>query len=153
MKAPHPGPLAVLVEAFTDQACQGNGAAVVLLDQPVADAAMQALARSLNQSETAFLLPCPGGWALRWFTPSCEVPLCGHATLAALVALQHWGLLTQGTAATVSGFATGAGAATGTATPAGSIATTFWTRSGTLPVALEQGMAQRNASLTQLLRR
>ena len=142
MKAPHPGPLAVLVEAFTDQACQGNGAAVVLLDQPVADAAMQALARSLNQSETAFLLPCPGGWALRWFTPSCEVPLCGHATLAALVALQHWGLLTQGTAATVSGFATGAGAATGTATPAGSIATTFWTRSGTLPVALEQGMAQ-----------
>ena len=109
---------AVLVEAFTSVPCQGNGAAVVLLDQPVSDAWMQGLARSLNQSETAFLLPCEGGWALRWFTPSCEVPLCGHATLAALLALDHWqrlGLETR---------------------------TTFFTRSGPLQVALHQGLAR-----------
>lgn len=109
---------AVLVEAFTAVPCQGNGAAVVLLDRAVSDAWMQGLARSLNQSETAFLLACDGGWALRWFTPSCEVPLCGHATLAALLALDHWQRLG------VEG------------------RTTFHTRSGPLPVALRQGLAQ-----------
>jgi predicted PhzF superfamily epimerase YddE/YHI9 len=56
---------------------------------------MQRLAGSLKQSETAFLLPVQGGWALRWFTPLREVPLCGHATLAALLALGHWGLLPE----------------------------------------------------------
>ncbi|MFM1811161.1 MAG: hypothetical protein RLZZ336_99 [Cyanobacteriota bacterium] len=109
---------AVLVEAFTAIPCQGNGAAVVLLDQPVSDAWMQGLARSLNQSETAFLLPWDGGWILRWFTPSCEVPLCGHATLAALLALDHWQRL--GDAAR----------------------TTLFSRSGPLPVALQHGLAQ-----------
>jgi|694.fasta_scaffold25674_3 PhzF family phenazine biosynthesis protein len=87
---------AVLVEAFTETPCGGNGAAVVLLEKPLAAAAMQALARSLNQSETAFLLRHPGGWHLRWFTPTCEVPLCGHATLAATLALGHWGLMRAG---------------------------------------------------------
>ena len=109
---------AVLVEAFTTVACQGNGAAVVLLDQPVSDGWMQELARSLNQSETAFLLPAQQGWALRWFTPSCEVPLCGHATLAALLALDHWQRLDE------------------------EGQTTFLTRSGPLQVALRQGLAQ-----------
>jgi PhzF family phenazine biosynthesis protein len=109
---------AVLVEAFTTVACQGNGAAVVLLDQPVSDGWMQQLARSLNQSETAFLLPAQQGWALRWFTPSCEVPLCGHATLAALLALDHWQRLDR------------------------EGQTTFFTRSGPLQVALRQGLAQ-----------
>jgi PhzF family phenazine biosynthesis protein len=90
---------AVLVEAFTDRPCAGNGAAVVLLEEPLGAAAMQALARSLNQSETAFLLPHSGGWLLRWFTPTCEVPLCGHATLAATLALGHWGLMRAGEAA------------------------------------------------------
>jgi PhzF family phenazine biosynthesis protein len=89
---------ALLVEAFTATPCGGNGAAVVLLEQPLAAAAMQALARSLNQSETAFLLPHSSGWLLRWFTPTCEVPLCGHATLAATLALGHWGLLQPGEA-------------------------------------------------------
>jgi len=109
---------AVLVEAFTSVACQGNGAAVVLLDQPVSDGWMQGLARSFNQSETAFLLPHGGGWCLRWFTPNCEVPLCGHATLGALLALEHWQRLVPGAA------------------------TTFFTRSGPLQVALGQGLAQ-----------
>jgi predicted PhzF superfamily epimerase YddE/YHI9 len=88
----------VLVEAFTESPCGGNGAAVVLLDRPLAAGPMQALARSLNQSETAFLLRHPDGWLLRWFTPSCEVNLCGHATLAATLALGHWGLLEPGAA-------------------------------------------------------
>lgn len=88
---------AVLVEAFAAQPFQGNGAAVVLLEQPMPDPWLQALATSFQQSETAFLLPQPaGGWALRWFTPSCEVPLCGHATLAATLALGHWDLLAPG---------------------------------------------------------
>jgi len=98
-------PPALLVEAFAERACQGNGAAVVWLDQPLEDGQLQAIARSLNQSETAFLLPWrqpeeparpQDPWLLRWFTPSCEVPLCGHATLAALLALGHWGQLAPG---------------------------------------------------------
>jgi predicted PhzF superfamily epimerase YddE/YHI9 len=87
---------AVLVEAFTDAPCRGNGASVVLLDQPLGDSGLQAVARSLNQSETAFLLEQEGRWCLRWFTPTCEVPLCGHATFAALLALGHWGQLGPG---------------------------------------------------------
>jgi PhzF family phenazine biosynthesis protein len=90
---------AVLVEAFAAQPFQGNGAAVVLLEQPMPDPWLQGLATSFQQSETAFLLPqASGGWALRWFTPSCEVPLCGHATLAATLALGHWDLLAPGMA-------------------------------------------------------
>ena len=88
---------ALLVEAFASAPLQGNGAAVVWLDQPAAAEWMQGLAGSLQQSETAFLHRDPsGGWQLRWFTPTCEVPLCGHATLAATLALAHWGLLLPG---------------------------------------------------------
>ncbi|MFM7312134.1 MAG: PhzF family phenazine biosynthesis protein, partial [Cyanobium sp.] len=78
---------AVLIEAFSDRACAGNGAAVVLLDAARNGEWLQAVAGSLRQSETAFLLRQDGRWLLRWFTPSCEVPLCGHATLASLLAL------------------------------------------------------------------
>jgi predicted PhzF superfamily epimerase YddE/YHI9 len=87
---------AVLVEAFSEGPGGGNGAAVVRLADPVSDAWMQSVAGSLRQSETAFLLRHDDGWLLRWFTPSCEVLLCGHATLAALLALEHWGLLAPG---------------------------------------------------------
>ena len=83
----------LLVEAFADGPCRGNGAAVVRLEAPLADSTLQGLATSLNQSETAFLWRHDGRWMLRWFTPTREVPLCGHATLAACVALGHWGLL------------------------------------------------------------
>jgi PhzF family phenazine biosynthesis protein len=83
----------VLVEAFAGGPCRGNGAAVVRLEAPLADPVLQGLATSLNQSETAFLWRNDGRWILRWFTPSREVPLCGHATLAACVALGQWGLL------------------------------------------------------------
>ncbi|MFM7676962.1 MAG: PhzF family phenazine biosynthesis protein [Synechococcus sp.] len=88
---------ALLIEAFAERPLAGNGAAVVLLDRPASDTWLQGVATSLRQSETAFLLAGPGGaWGLRWFTPTCEVPLCGHATLAALLALGHWGRLAPG---------------------------------------------------------
>jgi len=88
---------ALLIEAFTHEPLQGNGAGVVLLKAPAKAAWMQAVAGSLRQSETAFLWrDGSGSWRLRWFTPSCEVPLCGHATLAATLGLHHWGLLATG---------------------------------------------------------
>ncbi|MFM7651520.1 MAG: PhzF family phenazine biosynthesis protein [Vulcanococcus sp.] len=87
----------VLIEAFATGPLQGNGAAVVLLEQPATAAWMQALATSFRQSETAFLWRrSEDDWCLRWFTPSCEVPLCGHATLAATLALGHWQALPAG---------------------------------------------------------
>ena len=87
---------AVLIEAFASAPCQGNGAAVVRLGEPLSAPAMQAIAGSLKQSETAFLLERDGVWLLRWFTPTCEVKLCGHATLASLLALGHWGAVNPG---------------------------------------------------------
>ena len=87
---------AVLIEAFSGGPFGGNGAAVVALNVPMPDDWMQAVAASLRQSETAFLLESQQGWMLRWFTPVCEVPLCGHATLAALLALAHWSRLGPG---------------------------------------------------------
>ena len=89
---------AVLIEAFSDRPLAGNGAAVVLLEQPQGTDWLQAVARSLQQSETAFLLRQGAHWLLRWFTPQCEVNLCGHATLASLLALGHWGVLAPGQA-------------------------------------------------------
>lgn len=89
-------PPALLIEAFATAQGQGNGAAVVRLERPLETHRMQALAASLRQSETAFLLAVGERWLLRWFTPACEVDLCGHATLAALLALGHWGVLRPG---------------------------------------------------------
>jgi len=72
----------VQVDAFTDKPFAGNPAAVCLL--PAARGAdwMQQVAREMNLAETAFLLERSDGFDLRWFTPACEVDLCGHATLA-----------------------------------------------------------------------
>ncbi len=72
----------VQVDAFASKPFTGNPAAVCLLDRVRDDAWMQAVARQLNLSETAFLLARPDGFDLRWFTPTTEVDLCGHATLA-----------------------------------------------------------------------
>ena len=83
----------VLVEAFADGPFRGNGAAVVRLEEALDDALLQGMATTLNQSETAFVWNYDGRWKLRWFTPSREVALCGHATLAACVALGFWGEL------------------------------------------------------------
>ncbi|MCI0586204.1 MAG: PhzF family phenazine biosynthesis protein [Planctomycetes bacterium] len=70
------------VDAFTETPFAGNPAAVCLLDAARPEPWMQAVAREMNLSETAFLLPEAGAFRLRWFTPSVEVALCGHATLA-----------------------------------------------------------------------
>jgi predicted PhzF superfamily epimerase YddE/YHI9 len=70
------------VDAFTTRRFAGNPAAVMPMDSYPADAILQALAAENNLAETAFLHPENGGYRLRWFTPTTEVPLCGHATLA-----------------------------------------------------------------------
>lgn len=72
----------VQVDAFTTVPFAGNPAAVCLLEAPREAEWMQAVAREMNLSETAFLLPEGDGYRLRWFTPAVEVDLCGHATLA-----------------------------------------------------------------------
>ena len=73
------------VDAFVDDAAfSGNPAAVCPLERWLPDALMQAMAAQHNLSETAFVVANDaGGFDLRWFTPSVEVDLCGHATLAA----------------------------------------------------------------------
>ncbi len=84
----------LVIDAFADAPFAGNPAAVVRLDRPDAidDALRQSLAAEFNLSETAFVAPrADAAWALRWFTPVREVPLCGHATLAAACALRQWG--------------------------------------------------------------
>ncbi len=71
------------VDAFTDEAFKGNPAGVCLLTKPADPDWMQHVARDMNNSETAFALPRKkDGFDLRWFTPTTEVKLCGHATLA-----------------------------------------------------------------------
>ena len=72
----------VQVDAFTDQPFAGNPAAVCLLVEPAEPSWMQQVAREMNLAETAFLVPRDNGYDLRWFTPTLEVDLCGHATLA-----------------------------------------------------------------------
>lgn len=71
------------VEAFGERAFGGNPAAVVPLDRWLDDGLLQAVALNNNLAETAYLVRQDGHWAIRWFTPAVEVPLCGHATLAA----------------------------------------------------------------------
>lgn len=70
------------VDAFADAPFAGNPAAVCLLDGPANPAWMQNVAAEMNLAETAFLYKESGNYNLRWFTPTAEVDLCGHATLA-----------------------------------------------------------------------
>ncbi|MBZ5487272.1 PhzF family phenazine biosynthesis protein [Halomonas aquamarina] len=71
------------VDAFASRPFEGNPAAVCPLDEWLEDGRLQAIAAENNLSETAFFVPEEAGYRLRWFTPSVEVDLCGHATLAA----------------------------------------------------------------------
>ena len=86
------------IDAFADSAFTGNPAAVCLLDdRAVTDAWMQSVAAEMNLSETAFVRNREAhDWSLRWFTPTIEVALCGHATLATAHALLEEGLLPRG---------------------------------------------------------
>jgi len=70
------------VDAFAEQVFRGNPAAVVPLAHWLPDAVMQAIAAENNLSETAFFVATGDHYQLRWFTPTVEVDLCGHATLA-----------------------------------------------------------------------
>jgi PhzF family phenazine biosynthesis protein len=77
------------VDSFTERPFAGNPAAVCLIRTPLPERLMQKIAAEMNLSETAFVLPLHGSFEettvfrIRWFTPRVEVPLCGHATLAA----------------------------------------------------------------------
>ncbi|MCA8934359.1 MAG: PhzF family phenazine biosynthesis protein [Rhodospirillaceae bacterium] len=76
------------VDAFADRPFAGNPAAVCLLAQWLPDGVLHSIAAENNLSETAYLVPgvpasgAPPTWQIRWFTPTTEVALCGHATLA-----------------------------------------------------------------------
>ena len=78
------------VDAFADGPFTGNPAAVCPLDGWLPDEIMQAVAAENNLSETAFFVPEGDGYRLRWFTPTAEVDLCGHATLASAFVVFGW---------------------------------------------------------------
>src|SRR5258708_23128210 len=86
----------VQVDAFTNRPFAGNPAAVCVLREPAADQWMRDVAREMNLSETAFLVPQADGYSLRWFTPAVEVDLCGHATVASAHVLWADGHLPEG---------------------------------------------------------
>ncbi|MBA2327175.1 MAG: PhzF family phenazine biosynthesis protein [Actinobacteria bacterium] len=82
-----------VVDAFASRPFTGNPAAVSLLDEPADDAWMQSVAAEMSLSETAFVRPLDDDFELRWFTPTTEVELCGHATLASAHVLWEAGRL------------------------------------------------------------
>lgn len=76
-------PTCHLVDVFASEPGQGNPAGVVYCDTPLDAVEMQRIAAVVGCSETACVTQQDGRWRIRWFTPTCEVKLCGHATLAA----------------------------------------------------------------------
>jgi predicted PhzF superfamily epimerase YddE/YHI9 len=79
------------IDAFTSRMFGGNPAAVVILDDWPPDSTLAAIAAENNLAETAFVIPSDDAIRLRWFTPTVEVDLCGHATLAAAhVLFRHY---------------------------------------------------------------
>jgi len=90
------------VDAFTDRPFAGNPAAVCLPRDPLPDATMQSIAFELGISETAFVTPTsiPNTFDLRWFSPTVEIDLCGHATLASAHAMRERGVVDAETALT-----------------------------------------------------
>src|SRR6476660_3874151 len=75
------------IDAFTDTLFAGNPAAVCILDEWLSEDLMQSIAAENNLAETAFVVPTGKDYEIRWFTPSIEVNLCGHATLASAFVL------------------------------------------------------------------
>jgi PhzF family phenazine biosynthesis protein len=84
------------VDTFTESAFAGNPAAVCLLSGPADASWMQRVAAEMNLAATAFLEPLAGGYALRWFTPTVELALCGHGTLASAHVLYETGRAGKG---------------------------------------------------------
>jgi PhzF family phenazine biosynthesis protein len=91
-----------IIDAFTCKSFSGNPAAVCPLEKMLPDEKLQAIAREMNLSETAFFVPQDVGFHLRWFTPLKEVDLCGHATLATAHILWQEKLLADDQAAIFS---------------------------------------------------
>jgi PhzF family phenazine biosynthesis protein len=75
------------VDAFTDKLFSGNPAAVCILDKWLSDDLMQSVGNENNLAETSFIVPNEKDFEIRWFTPTVEVDLCGHATLASAFVL------------------------------------------------------------------
>ncbi len=75
------------VDSFTDRLFSGNPAAVCILDKWLSGSLMQSIAKENNLAETAFVVPNEKNFEIRWFTPTIEVDLCGHATLASAFVL------------------------------------------------------------------
>ncbi|WP_374983972.1 PhzF family phenazine biosynthesis protein [Streptomyces fradiae] len=129
-----------IVDAFTDRPFSGNPAGVLLLDAFPDDRWLQRVAAEVNLSETAFAHPLPPGgdadWALRWFTPTTEVDMCGHATLATAHVLHTAGLATGSVR-----FAARCGILTTTAAEDGTITMDFPTSTLT-PVEPPEGLAE-----------
>jgi PhzF family phenazine biosynthesis protein len=80
------------IDAFTNKLFSGNPAAVIPLESWIGDELMQKLALENNLSETVFFVPSQSqeGYDIRWFTPSSEINLCGHATLASAFVLHNF---------------------------------------------------------------
>jgi PhzF family phenazine biosynthesis protein len=81
------------VDSFTDVPFKGNPAGVMIVDKGCDSAWMQNIAMEMNLSETAFVIPAVGSFEIRFFTPTNEVALCGHATLASAHILYELGLV------------------------------------------------------------
>jgi PhzF family phenazine biosynthesis protein len=94
-----PGQPFVQIDAFTRESFGGNPAAVFLLPSGRDEGWMQRVAREMNQADTAFLVRRDDEFDLRWFTPTVEVELCGHATLASAHMLWESGVLPSGATA------------------------------------------------------
>jgi PhzF family phenazine biosynthesis protein len=84
------------VDAFSNIPFKGNPAGVMIVDEDTHAGWMQNMALEMNLSETAFLIPQQGSFDIRYFTPSIEVPLCGHATLASAHILFQKGIVDPG---------------------------------------------------------
>ncbi|MGW7433686.1 PhzF family phenazine biosynthesis protein [Streptomyces sp. NPDC054861] len=127
-----------IVDAFTDRPFSGNPAGVLLLDSFPDDHWLQKVAAEVNLSETAFAHPLPAGgeadWALRWFTPTTEVDMCGHATLATAHVLH-----TTGAATGTVRFAARCGVLSATAEDDGTLTMDFPT-SPVTPVPVPDGL-------------
>ena len=85
-----------VVDAFiTSKPFSGNPAGVCILEERQSDDWMQAIASEMNHSETAFVLKNDAGFSIRYFTPTMEIPLCGHATLASARVLWEEGIVSR----------------------------------------------------------
>lgn len=89
-------------KGMTGKPMTGNPAGVAILDSFPAEEVMQSIAKKMGLSETAFVCPCGDGdshsndYNIRWFTPTCEVELCGHATLASAYIMLKEGIVKEG---------------------------------------------------------